>query len=89
MQWRLWWLSRVKTEITPLTNVTVDNPPPIFLYHEPEVDECNGDDRNKIFTHLGKTCNKHLITKIICPWGFKKFNQRYSIKFCMYNLYLI
>ena len=57
--------------------ISIDNPSPIFVDRTLEIDEWNEDINSYELARLASTCNKHLMPKILCPWGCTEYNHRY------------
>ena len=76
-QWRHWWLSSV-CECFPVVfeDITIDDPSPAFVDRTAEIDEWNDDIDSKLIARLADTCNKHLMPKILCPWGCSEYNHK-------------
>lgn len=77
-EWRYWWLtSLTETHPNVFQAISIDIPSPIFVDRTMEIDEWSEDINSYELARLASTCNKHLMPKILCPWGCTEYNHRY------------
>ena len=74
-QWRYWWIHSLKINII-FDNMTISSPKPIFIDRSLEIQEWNDDISSLLLSRLASSCDKHILPRILCPWGCTEFNHR-------------
>ena len=76
-QWRYWWIETLKTKYPHVFGeVTIENPPPIFVDRTPELSEWKDDMDSQLLSRIASSCNIHLLPKNLCPWGCSEFDHK-------------
>ena len=68
--WRLWWYDSI--------DLSLDIPKPFFHDTYFEIEEWNELISSQTLPNLKKACNKHLVPKILCPYGCSAFLHRFG-----------
>jgi predicted GIY-YIG superfamily endonuclease len=72
--WRYWWISHVKDQFgNVFTDVTIDDPPPIFDDITMNIKKWNAKINTGDLPNLAQGCNELLLPTIMCPWGESVF----------------
>ena len=76
-QWRHWWIVSIHMKCPDIySNVTVDQPPSLFVDVSHEKKVWNNDIDSYMLSRLASSCNKYMMPNILCPWGCTEFNHR-------------
>lgn len=68
LKWRPWWIDAVH-ECEGLSDVTIDNPSPIFKDISDDINHMKDGLKLNTLTDLERVTNQHLMPTVLCPWG--------------------
>jgi hypothetical protein len=76
-KWRHWWINELKASFPIVfAQITIENPIPIFVDRTIESNEWKNDINSFDLTKIAQACNKHLMPKVMCPWGCTEYTHR-------------
>lgn len=75
-EWRYWWIDKLKElHGETYSNITIDNPPPIFVEKTEELGDWTQNINSCTYSGLRDTINKHMFPKVLCPFGCTEYIQ--------------
>lgn len=74
IQWRYWWLSSLhQTFPIIFEDASITSPKSVFVDLSSDIDEWNQNISSFLLARLANTTNKHLMPKVLCPWGCSEY----------------
>ena len=73
MKWRHWWIDSIKENNVVMEHVSFNNPPAIFKDVTMDLREMIADIDDAKISVIMRTCDKHVIPTVLCPWGESEF----------------
>ena len=71
-QWRSWWLTSL-CQYAEYSTISLTHPKPHFADRTLGIEEWNNDIDSMSLARLSSSCNKHMISNILCPWGCSEY----------------
>ena len=65
--WRYWWITSAADLFT--DEVSLHHPQSVFVDKTMEINEWDTDIESMNLSRLRDTTNKHLMPRVLCPWG--------------------
>ena len=73
MKWRHWWIDSIKENNLLMEHVSLNNPPAIFKDVTMDLREMISDIDDAKISVIIRTCDKHVLPTVLCPWGESEF----------------